>query len=219
MDNHNILEIDGVELSFGAHRVLSGVYLKSETGRITGILGRNGCGKSCLLKLIFGELSAEQKSIRINGQRLPESSRRSEDLHMLPQFNFLPRRLDVSTVFKKFHVDFTEFCYFFPELENIEDQKIKELSGGTVRLVETFLILKSPGKFCILDEPFSHLSPNNTDIFIRLIKQEKRNKGIILTDHLHRYITEISDDLYIMAEGTTHKVINLDQLRGYGYLK
>ena len=47
----HILEIDSVELSFGDRRILSGVYLAVETGGVTAVLGRNGCGKSCLMKI------------------------------------------------------------------------------------------------------------------------------------------------------------------------
>ena len=48
------LEIDSVELSFGDRRILSGVYLAVETGGVSAILGRNGCGKSCLMKILCG---------------------------------------------------------------------------------------------------------------------------------------------------------------------
>ena len=63
----NILETDSVQLSFGNRTILNSIYIKSVTGRVTGILGRNGCGKSCLLKIIFGEISTCEKSVRING--------------------------------------------------------------------------------------------------------------------------------------------------------
>ena len=66
----NRLEIDSVQLSFGEKAILKSIYIKSETGKVTGILGRNGCGKSCLLKLIFGEIHSSEKSVRINGEAL-----------------------------------------------------------------------------------------------------------------------------------------------------
>jgi ABC-type cobalamin/Fe3+-siderophores transport system ATPase subunit len=49
-----IIELDSVELYFDKRRILNGIYLKAETGKITGLLGRNGCGKSCLLQILFG---------------------------------------------------------------------------------------------------------------------------------------------------------------------
>ena len=61
------LEIDSVELSFGDRRILSGVYLAVETGGVSAILGRNGCGKSCLMKILCGSLRAGFRSMRIDG--------------------------------------------------------------------------------------------------------------------------------------------------------
>jgi ABC-type multidrug transport system ATPase subunit len=214
------LEIDGVQLDFGERTILRSIYIKSETGKVTGILGRNGCGKSCLLKIIFGELKAQDKSVRINGKSLFEDSRNSEDMKMLPQFNFLPKHIKISQAFKHFDLDldFAEFCDLFDEFKKIGDLKIKELSGGSIRILETFLILKSNTKFCILDEPFSHLSPKNASAFIQIIEQEKANKGIILTDHLYRHITDISDYLYVITNSASYKIESIDQLKNYGYL-
>ena len=61
------LEIDSVELSFGDRRILSGVYLAVETGGVSAVLGRNGCGKSCLMKILCGSLRAGFRSMRIDG--------------------------------------------------------------------------------------------------------------------------------------------------------
>ena len=63
----NLLEIDGVQLELNFVKVLSDIYLKVETGKVTGLLGRNGTGKSCLMQVIFGHLEPQNKSIRING--------------------------------------------------------------------------------------------------------------------------------------------------------
>lgn len=61
----NILEIDSVILEYGLKRILQNVYLKTETGKITGLLGRNGSSKSSLMKILFGELNPSNKSIRL----------------------------------------------------------------------------------------------------------------------------------------------------------
>ena len=59
-------EADSVQLEFGSKKILSDVYLKCETGQVTGILGRNGEGKSCLMNIIYGSLKPQNKSIRFN---------------------------------------------------------------------------------------------------------------------------------------------------------
>ena len=215
----NLLEIDSVQLRFGERVILNNIYIKAETGKVTGIIGRNGCGKSCLLNLIFGEIQTNEKSVRINDSKLFDNYRNPNDIRMLPQFNFLPMYLKVNQVFKYFNINYSEFCNLFSEFDDFYNFKINELSGGNIRIMETYLILKSDTKFCILDEPFSHLSPKNIGTFINIIKKEKEKKGIILTDHLYNYITDISDDLYLIRDCVSYKIDSIDKLKEYGYLK
>ena len=84
----HILEIDSAELAFGERRILSGVYLLVETGGVTAVLGRNGCGKSCLMKILSGSLKAGFCSMRIDGKwhrRFTE-----KEIRYLPQHPFIP---------------------------------------------------------------------------------------------------------------------------------
>lgn len=215
----NLLEIDGVYLKFGDRNILNNIYIQTKTGRITGILGRNGCGKTCLLKLIFGEISTYEKSVRIDGKVLLDDFRNPSEIRMLPQFNFLPKSINVSQAFNYFNVSYTEFCSLFDEFREWPHLKVSELSGGNIRVVETYLILKSNTKFCLLDEPFSHLSPKNVEIFLEILKQEKEKKGIILTDHMYEYITEVSDDLYVIKDCASYKINHITDLKKYGYLR
>ena len=215
----NLLEIDSVQLRFGERTILNNIYLQSETGKVTGILGRNGCGKSCLLKLIFGEIHTNEKSVRINGNVLYKDNRNPKDMKMLPQFNFLPKHIKVIQTFNYFDIDFAEFCNLFNEFSDWAQFKIQKLSGGNVRIIETYLILKSDTKFCILDEPFSHLSPKNAETFIEIIKQEKDKKGILLTDHMYNYIIKICDDIYVIKDCASYKIDDIDKLKSYGYLR
>lgn len=121
-------------------------------------------------------------------------------------------------MFKTFDLNFSEFCELFNEFDKWSNFKVKELSGGNIRILETYLILKSKTKFCILDEPFSHLSPKNVTVFTQIINEEKRNKGIILTDHLYNHIANISDDLYVIKDCSSYKVKNYNDLKKYGYI-
>jgi ABC-type multidrug transport system ATPase subunit len=215
----NLLEIDSVQLRFGDRIILSSIYVQSRTGRITGILGRNGCGKSCLLKLIFGEIQTHEKSVRINGNVLLENFRSPNDMRMLPQFTFLPKYLTVIQAFNYFNLSYADFCGLFSEFRDLGNQKIRQLSGGHIRVIETFLILKSDTGFCLLDEPFSHLSPKNVEIFIEIMNQERDRKGIVLTDHMYHYITRISDDIYVIKDCTSYRIDNTGELQKYGYLR
>jgi ABC-type cobalamin/Fe3+-siderophores transport systems, ATPase components len=126
----NILEIDSVILEFGSKRVLQDVYLKCETGQVTGLLGRNGTGKSCLMKILFGDLIPNDKSIRINGNSLVTSYRSPKDLRYLPQNRFIPNSLTVKRIFYDFKLDFSDLIKYFPEFEKYYKSKLINLSGG-----------------------------------------------------------------------------------------
>jgi ABC-type lipopolysaccharide export system ATPase subunit len=211
------LEADSVILEFGTKRVLQDVYLKSETAKITGLLGRNGTGKTCLLNIIYGQLSPYDHSVRLNKQALLNSSRSTKDIMYLPQFSFIPKSLTLNRIFNDYKLDFSEFINEFPEFEKYYMSKLKKLSGGEQRIVEIYLIISSKTKFCLLDEPFTHVMPLHIDSIKNLILREKKNKGIIITDHLYRHIIDICDDLYVINDGKTYLTNSIQDLETLGY--
>ena len=215
----DILEVDSVILEYGTKKVLQDVYLKCETGKITGLLGRNGSGKTCLMKIIYGKLSANNSSVRFNGEALLNTSRPSENIMYLPQFNFIPKFLTLKRIFKDFKLDFSEFINDFPEFSKYYKSKFIKLSGGEQRIVEIYLIIASNTKFCLLDEPFSHVMPVHIDSIKKLIVREKINKGFLITDHLYKYITDICDNLYVINDGKTYLTNSFQDIETLGYAK
>ena len=216
--NH-ILEVDSVILEFGDKRVLQDVYLKCETNHITGLLGRNGSGKSCLMNIMDGKLRPLNGSVRLNKKVLLSTTRKPEDLMYLPQFEFIPRFLKLKRIFKDFNLDFLSFAHQFPEFEKHFTSKLGLLSGGERRLVEIYLVLSSKAKFCLLDEPFSHIMPLHIRRIKELIKLESANKGILITDHLYEHIVDICDEIYLIKDGKTHLIGEPDDIESLGYAK
>jgi ABC-type branched-subunit amino acid transport system ATPase component len=106
----------------------------------------------------------------------------------------------------------------FPELE--EDMKLTagQLSGGRMRLVECLLILLGSSAFCLLDEPFTGLSPVFIERLQQVIVHEKQNKGVILSDHMYRDVLEIADSVYVLSNGRTYEVSEEEGLVRRGYL-
>lgn len=215
----NTLEVDGVILEFSNKKVLQNVYIKIQTNTITGLLGRNGTGKSSLFNIIYGNLIASNGSIRINGNTLNTRYRKPQDMRYLPQNHYIPKSFKISKVFRDFDLDFADFVSIFPDFSTKMETRISNLSGGNRRIVEIYAILASDSKFCILDEPFSQIMPIHINIIKDLIIREKQNKGIIITDHLFKHIINISDDLYIINNGQTYKTKDISDLRKYGYIK
>ncbi|HSZ32300.1 MAG TPA: ABC transporter ATP-binding protein, partial [Puia sp.] len=207
-----MLEVDSVQLSFKKRKILSDIFISAEKGKISGLLGRNGQGKSSLFKIIYGTQRAE-KFVRINGIKLDYAYRRPELIRYLPQFNFIPGWIKLKTVFKEFSIEFTDFSIYFPEYANAYLSRIDSLSGGGRRLVEIYSLIKSKSEFVLLDEPFSHLAPVQIDIIKDLLVQETRTKGFIITDHLYKNITEISSSLYVLSNQKTYLTSSMKDLQ------
>ncbi len=212
------LEVDSIILEFDTKRVLQDVFLKNETGKTTGILGRNGTGKTCIMNIIYGELKTNNKSIRLDGKAIFDGFRNPETIRYLPQFNFIPRNFKIKRIFKDFNLNFSEFIEYFPDFEKYYNFKLKSLSGGENRILEIYLILASKTKFCMLDEPFSQVMPVHVDTIKSIINEEKKNKGIIITDHLYEHIIDICDEIYVILNGKTYLTKDRNDLIKLGYI-
>jgi len=213
-----IFEIDNVELYFKEKRILNGVYLKAETGKVTGILGSNGCGKSCLLNIAFGNLIPKYKLIRVNKKPILKPLYQTKLAAYLPQFNFIPNTLKIKKAFSLFDVSWKDFTVLFDSFSKYKNVRFNKLSGGERRLVETYILLKSNKKIILLDEPFSHLAPLHIEKIKTLISEEKQHKAIIITDHMYSHIADVSDNIYLIKGGCTKLIKDLKELEDYKYL-
>ncbi|MFI3285269.1 MAG: ATP-binding cassette domain-containing protein [Rikenellaceae bacterium] len=217
LDNRYTLEIDSVELHFGNRTIISSAYIRVETGTITALLGRNGCGKSCLMRIICGDLKAQNSSIHINSIWQPRLNH--NQVVYSPQYNILPKNLTLQTIFDDYEVCFDTFALHFPEFAKLKEQKVENMSGGEQRIVNIYIVLNSKSQFAMLDEPFSQIMPIHVTKIKELIKEAAHTKGILITDHMYRNILDITDSLYIMSNTTIYSAKSKDDLVRYGYLK
>jgi ABC-type lipopolysaccharide export system ATPase subunit len=97
-------------------------------------------------------------------------------------------------------------------------KKVGQLSGGELRQLEMLMVLYSRADFILLDEPFTHVTPVQSDYFKPVIKAISLHKGIIITDHQYNNVMDISDRIIILTEGCTKPVSSLNDLVTYNYL-
>lgn len=211
-------EIDNIDLNFDRKNILNAVYLKAETGKITAILGRNGSGKSSLMKIIFGNLHPHQKLLRIDKKPILKDLFLTGKVKFLTQQTFIPNHLLLDKVFDLYGVEWEGFLHHFKDFSKYKYSRINLLSGGEKRILQAYLIIKSPCELLLLDEPFSHISPIYVEQFKKLINIEKQHKAIILTDHLYREVLEIADDLYLLKHGTSRLLETKEELSFHNYL-
>lgn len=214
----HILEFDSIQLSFNERTILSDVYMRCETNQVTALLGRNGQGKTCLFRIVYGDMGAQERSVRFDGVQTPHASRRPDLIKYLPQFNYIPGFLRLKRVFQDVELDFQELSDRFPEFGSRLNQRVGDLSGGERRFLETYIILRSTSQFVILDEPFTHLMPLQIEKITQLIRAEKLNKGIIVSDHMYNEILNIADKAYVLTDGKTSLLKDNTELEKFGYI-
>ncbi|SMG51434.1 ATP-binding cassette domain-containing protein [Arenibacter troitsensis] len=212
------LEIDSVELEFDGKKVLYGIYIKSERGKVTGILGRNGCGKTSLLRILFGDLQPKYKNIRSNGKCFPGPMYTTGKIGYLPQYPLLPRHSSLKYVFGLFNASWEQFTNLFESFGEYDKSRIKDLSSGEIRVIEAYLILMSNKEIILLDEPFSFIAPIFVEKFKALIHQVKKKSIIVLTDHFYNDILDVSDTVYLLKNGCSKQIEDKKELKSEGYI-
>ena len=218
-DERGKLLIDSVQLEFGQNTVLQSAYLTAYKGKVTGVLGRNGTGKSCLFKCIMGGIRPQNKFIRLNDEERTDYGHIGLRVKYLPQEHFIPRGMTLERAFELYGVDYDRMIAFSAAFEDYRAMKFKEISGGEQRIAELFLVLNTDAEFCILDEPFSNIAPCYDKKIRNLILEQKATKGIIITDHIYEEIIKVADDLYLLRDGFTHQIHSREDLVRLGYIR
>ncbi len=217
-DKGNILLADSVHLRFGERTILQSAFLTAHSGRVTGVLGRNGTGKSCLFKCIMGGIKAQNMFVRFNDEPDTDYGHIGKRVKYLPQNLFMPSTMTLNDAFKLYNVDYEGLVRFDPKFHNYQKRTFGELSGGEARIAEIYLVLMSDAEFCILDEPFSNISPNWIEKIQALIRRQKPHKGIIVSDHMYESIIEVADDLFFLRDGYTFPIKTREDLIRHGYV-
>ena len=213
-----MLRIDSVQLAYGNRKILQDVYLDCKPGEIVGLLGRNGCGKSSLLKIIFGTLKPDYKHISINGAYITKGYINGQ-IAYLPQQHYLPTSITIHNLAKQL-VDKNDWDEFttYPIYHQHYHKKPRQLSGGELRQLETLMILYSKARYILLDEPFTHISPIQAEDLKLILRKRAKTKGIIVTDHQYYNILDISDRIILLTNGSTKLINNDAELITYGYI-
>ena len=181
-DRHTLLA-DSIRLAFGTFNVLNGAWLRSETGKVTGVLGRNGSGKSCMFKAIMGGLRTQELFVRIDDEILTGSMEMGKHVKYMAQMSFLPPKMTMKEIFDCFEADYDAFCNDFPKFLIYPDTPAGELSGGEIRIAEIWLCLCSPSPFCILDEIEAALDDANIGYYADYLREYSRGTQFIVVTH------------------------------------
>ena len=213
------LEIDSVVKNFPDKTVLSDIYLYCRPRDIIGLFGRNGEGKSTLLKIVFGTLKAERSFIRINGEVQTLPAYLSGLIAYLPQHNFLLLNKTVEQLTALYIPGEKDRKQFLGDkfIFKYRKEKAKNLSGGELRYLEIKLILYCSAPYILLDEPFNGLYPLAAEAIRGHITLASQTKGIILTDHNFREVHKVVNRIMLLDDCYLKEMPNAESLVIYGY--
>ncbi len=186
-------------------KVLDKLNLTIPQGKIIGMLGPNGCGKSTLMKLVAGILSPNSGEIEICG--IPRSEKTNSLVSYLPErtyFNSWMRVESLIKYFKDFYDDFdVEIARkMFADLGINTKAKLRTLSKGTKEKVQLVMVMARRAKLYLLDEPIAGVDPAARDYIMRtIIGNYNPEATIIVTTHLIYDIEPALDEFYFMTNG------------------
>lgn len=213
------LHVDSITKSFGDRKILQGIYLSCETGKIVALLGRNGTGKSTLLQIIFGTVHGDNQFIKVDNKVLKTQFDRKEKIAYLPQYPFLPKNIKIKNLIKLFcDKENAEILFNVNQIKPFLNEMTRNLSGRESRLVEVLLLIYSKAEFILLDEPFNGLSPKVTSEIQLIIKEHSKKKGIIISDHHYQEVLDISDEIYLLSDTYLKQIKDLKELQQFNYL-
>ena len=212
----SVLEVKGLEKTYGRRKVVNGVSMRVNESEIVGLLGPNGAGKSTSFKMTCGIVRPDRGQVYLRDQEVtswPLYRRAGEGrMGYLAQESSVFRKLSVeqniASVFEMLGVparerkERTDQLLEDFEITHIRKSKAGKLSGGERRRLEIARCLVSDPEIIMLDEPFAGIDPVTVQSIQEIIqKLRQRGIAILITDHAAREILQTVDRCYVISKG------------------
>ena len=213
----NLLEVKHLTKTFDGKKILDDVNLVIPEGKIVGLLGKNGVGKSTLIKSINDLLTIDEGEILFKGKKIGVYSK--ENISYLPERTYLDKSMKVCEVidyFTEFYKDFDkERAYrLLKDLKLDSDKRIIKMSKGMQEKLQLILVMSRDADLYILDEPLSGVDPATRDYILdTILSNFKEGASIIISTHLITDIERILDEVVFIDEGKIVLNSSADELR------
>jgi branched-chain amino acid transport system ATP-binding protein len=203
-----LLDIENVSAGYEGSTVLNGVSLTVREGEVVALLGRNGVGKTTLLRAISGVVAKLAGEVRFAGKDItalqsfeinqcgiaivPEGRRLFPNLTVLENLEIAARAGGASL---------DEVYDIFPKLKTLRRSRAESLSGGERQMVAIGRALMAPAKLILLDEPFEGLAPAIVLEVMAAILRLRERASVLIVEHKAELILPICDRAYAMVNG------------------
>lgn len=209
-----LLECKNLCKTYGHKSALNGISLQLQPGKIIGLLGPNGSGKTTFLKLINGLLTPSAGSLLINGK--PPGRESKAIVAYLPERTYLNDSMKVREALRFFADFYSDFDLQRAEemLRNLNIEttaRLKTLSKGTKEKVQLILVMSRQARLYCLDEPIAGVDPAARDYILRnIINNYNPEASVLISTHLITDIEQVLDEVIFIREGELllHKTVD-----------
>lgn len=212
-----LIEFKNVCKNYGKNKVLKDVTFKIPKGRIVGLLGKNGMGKTTIIKLINDLLTVDSGEVLINGMKPCIETKKM--ISYLPERTYLDKDMKVLDVIKYFETFYDNFdsskaLKLLKDLDLDVNMRLKEMSKGMQEKVQLILVMSRCCDIYILDEPLGGVDPATRDYILdTILTNFNTGATVIISTHLIQDIERILDDVIFINKGKVILSKSADELR------
>ena len=211
------IEFINVNKNFDEKEILKDINLVIEGGKIIGLLGKNGMGKSTLIKLINDLLVPTTGDVLINGNKPNIESKKI--ISYLPERTYLYKNMTVNQIIKFFGEFYDNFnsqkAYeLLKDLDLDPTMKLTKMSKGMQEKVQLILVMSRDAEIYVLDEPLGGVDPATRDYILdTILSNFKEGSTVIISTHLIDDIERILDEVVFIDKGKIILQSDADKLR------
>ena len=213
----SLVEFKNVNKYFDGKHVLKDVSFKIEKGKIVGLLGKNGMGKTTIIKLINDLLTPTTGEVLFNNEKISVESKKR--ISFLPERSYLDKSMTIHEVFK-FFMDFYEDFNIekarrlLDDLDLDEKAKLNKMSKGMIEKLQLILVMSREADLYILDEPLGGVDPATRDYILdTILTNFKEGSSVLISTHLISDIERILDEVIFIDKGEIILSDSADDLR------
>lgn len=215
------IELKHVSKSFGGVHALSDVSLSFGGGKIYGLLGSNGAGKTTMLNIITNRLYADSGEVLIDGESAPGRDKALSKVYMMAEQNLFPESMKVKAALK-ITADFLPSFDLELAMELAKkfglpmNKKVKALSTGYSSIIRIILALSAGTPYVIFDEPVLGLDAQHRDMFYRLLMEHcgGGEQTVIISTHLIQEAAPLIEHAVIIKDGKILRNAPAEELKG-----
>lgn len=212
-----VLQITNLHKSYGSHSVLEGVSFCIPRGKIVGLLGPNGCGKSTIMKLIAGLIPLSKGEILIDGTAPGQKTKSL--ISYLPERSYLNDWMRISDLLSFFHDFYSDFDLerakqMLADLNIALNDRLKAMSKGTKEKVQLVLVMSRRARLYLLDEPIGGVDPAARDYILNtILKNFEEDSSILISTHLIQDVEAVFDRALFLNQGKIVIDGEVDEIR------